>query len=361
MFAGTNRLFIWWLPPFMMVAASVAIPHMSHAVGAEATPATPIDFRTRLAPPEVRLAAAPKLMRLLELSDEQQTPWDARLVAWEEFYRKRQAEVDSFSIDDPNQRRGWPPTRDRELRMDLLKILTPEQRETFENLTVLWGYSPVRSDQALHRRYEEELKLNNKQREQLFALDVEWILFARAELRDVVREKMFPDSLRYWREAALAGWKFKPTRDRAWGEILTEEQAQRWQQLEFQEQLLGGGLGLLQSHLLNDYEARASGDLPQRGTGDAYFVPYFPSPAKMLAFTDEQMEKLAVIFNDYEQAARAQPREVTKDNWQELRAAAIAGFRQAVQRMEQVMTEKQRARWRSMIGEPIGIMKEHFP
>lgn len=308
------------------------------------------DFRALGAPPEVHLCESAALLDLVGLTAGQREQLDARLDVWKAEYLRRQAEIDKLPADDVRGRRGWPPTRDRDLAADIRALMDEEQQQRHAQVLALWNYGPVRTNDAHNRRYQEELNLTAEQYVRLHELQLRWIENAWPFVTARGQPSFGDPSIRVRDQALVsyqalvvigtAGWKFKSQRDAAWTDILSAEQARRWRQIELQRHLVPHGVRFL-----------VTGRSPERTSSIyAHFVPYFESPATSLQLSEEQQTRILEICQEYENSP-APYRQPGKDR--EARIAALrTKQRQFLEDVEEVLTNEQTMRWHELLGEP---------
>jgi len=321
-----------------------------------------VDFRVRVAPTDVRLAASDELLQIIEMSDDERQRFTQRLQEWESDYLEKETEINKLADDDYRERgrRRWPPQRDRQLRADLLAILSPSQQVLFERIVWLWGFSPVHAKEVLWGSEFDELKLTDEQHIELYRLTVDWVIFALPQSLELPLATR-GDRMKSRRQVSLLAWKFKPERDRRWRQILSESQTKRWQQIQWQKQLIGGGFAYLRSLLDINYSQRQQGQLPNTGTWGDYFVPYFDSPQQTLELNEQQTVQIRNICSDAVANGKQFSLPESRDQWNTFIDARNRRFRQTVKRIVETLTDAQQQRWQSMIGEPSTPLAEaHF-
>lgn len=342
--------------PLLKVVITCVVICCSVSVARSQTPTTPqdntfaesLDFRQHQAPPEVRVLASPQLRTQLELDPDQQRDLDPVLRKWETEYRTKKAEIEELPANNTRDRRGWPPTRDRRLRVQIEGILMPDQKERFELITFLWSLGPVRSGDGF--RYDAAMKLSPQQHRELHALDVQWVLFALPVV-DAEIEAGVDRPIELYRTITAAGWKFQPQRDVTWRNILTDEQALIWQQQE-----LRNWLRMEPSILLADFSGRSRDEIPRTGTFIGFLIPYFEPPAVALSLSQSQMTGIKEILAEQSGVNREKIREI--EDREARRAAYVAGARQWLRtwidqwrRVETLMTGTQKETWYRLVGE----------
>ncbi len=316
-------------------------------------------FYSYYTPRALRICSSQEVLSLLDLNDQQKKQLNRLREEWRNEFQKFQSDPQAF-FDKWRIGTGGPRGK---LRKEFEAILTQEQKQVYDTIRLLWALSPVRSDSALREEYSTNLQLRLEQQKRLLALEGKWVRTAWRQIKE----------LRSTAHGAIArlAWQFKAERDKVWREILTEKQANRWQQIELQQQLLGIRGPFIQGLIRIDYAARMKGELPQTGRWDDYFVPYFDSPIQVLNLDQQQQEEVNKICSEQIQAEKQDP--IPKGQDYETGEAYVTArkahlpklakmSREMLLRMENVLTDLQKQKWREMLGKPYrSSLEPYFP
>lgn len=314
-----------------------------------------VDFRTLSAPPVVHVLESPELLELLYLTAEQSDQIKELFDDWKAKYLKAKQEYEARLRTRRNPIYGL--SRDRPFHDSITELLDDEQFQKVSRLIFLWNASPV----SFHDAFQfDDLKLSPTQYQQLHQLQVDWVLYALKNNMQFDHEFSRPSEERgvhrsvalreEYRRATKLAWSFKPLRDQRWKKILSADQARRWQERELEKIW-----GYQPFHvLLTDYSKREQGDIPQTGTIDDYIVPYFTPPRSHLNWSEDQLEKVTEIIEDFEEKK-------SRTDFPRDREARLKWFEQqhtkeikVMLEIQTVMTPGQRDAWWDLLGQPAG-------
>lgn len=315
-----------------------------------------LDFRAVAAPPDIYVLESPELVELIDLGETQVSELDHIVQGWKTEYQRKKQEMDALASDDQVSRRGWPPTRDKELHASITRVLDEQQFQRFSEILELWTKGPVQSGEAFRLDRTGELQLTADQHVALHKLDTRWVLdsfpkftgrFEFLKPGEDISRSIFARQMRdRWDASTDLAIEFKPERDRLWSQILSPQQKSRYRELEFQTAFLSYGFRVF----VENAGALQRSDRPKTGTSYDYIVPYFLAPTEVIGWSEDQMENVRAIVGEFDSHSFEHPR--TRDAWAERAAAQRELMRRYLQKIEAVMTAEQRQRWRDMLGEP---------
>ena len=308
------------------------------------------NFRAMGVPAEISICESADLLSRLQLTGEQQEQLQdvlgdgkARFLTAKSKYEARPA---------AQQRGPYERRRDNLLRNAISDLLDDGQHQLFHQMLALNFQSPVQASGA----FRFDLKLTEKQHEQLHELETQWIQYAleqvpcryryprHTEERDISK---YGPLLKYGGDVARVAWDFVPRRDEQWNRILTPEQAKRWKQRELQSIFPFAGFDILQMDFRSAREDRKPLDT---GTWMDNNVPYLTPPVEALQWSEEQLKSVQKQVRAVSFGSEPLPSDPAE------RAAVLAERQQQVlesmRQIEQIMTAEQRAIFWDLIGEP---------
>ncbi|WP_259634076.1 hypothetical protein [Stieleria sedimenti] len=314
------------------------------------------------APSDIHVLESPELVELIDLGDTQVSELDPIVQGWKTEYQRKKQKMDALPPEDQVSRRGWPPTRDRELHDSIASVLDEAQLQRFSEILALWTLGPVQSGDAFRLDRTGELRLSVDQHVALHKLNTRWVLDSfpkftgRFEFskpgENVSRSISVRRMLERWEAITELAVKFKPERDRIWKQILSPQQIKRWRELALQTAFSRYDFRVLLEHA----GARRRSDRPNSGTSYDYLVPYFIPPPEVFGWSEDQIKNVRAIIGEYESQPFERPR--TREAWAEAAAARRELKRRYLQKIEAVMTVEQRQRWRGMLGDPASFAAE---
>lgn len=314
------------------------------------------DFRSQWAIPSVWLFESPQIRQELKLTDQQSEQINGLIKEWKAIVLKARKDHETSShLPGSRTRTGRNRIPITSVRKAIRKHLTAEQLPRFDQMILLWNFSPVQSGDAI--RFGE-LELSVDQLRELYALNITWVLHGLKELDYSFRSQRsdtqvtavrrdFSKWRTYMEDQTRLAWQFKSDRDVEWSRILTPAQASRWKELELQKTF---GLDPF-AVLVTDYSLREKGQIPRTGKSSDYVVPYFTPPASVLKLCDEQkqrIQKLIAEFNDQEKIPRGRSSE-ERQAWIEAMARRQQHYMDLI---EAELADQQRTALRSLFGEP---------
>lgn len=308
------------------------------------------NFRAMGVPAEISIFESADLLSRLQLTGEQQEQLQdvlgdgkARFLTAKSEYEARPA---------AQQRGPYERRRDNLLRNAISDLLDDGQHQLFHQMLALNFQSPVQASGA----FRFDLKLTEKQHEQLHELETQWIQYAleqvpcryryprHTEERDISK---YGPLLKYGADVARVAWDFVPRRDEQWNRILTPEQAKRWKQRELQTVIRFNRSAIL----LADFRpARAGREPLDTGTWMDSNVPYLTPPAEALQWSEKQVERVRELVREVGLDSEPLPSDRV-----EREAVMVERRRQELECLQQIieiMTAQQRMIFWDLIGEP---------
>ncbi len=188
------------------------------------------NFRAMGVPAEISIFESADLLSRLQLTGEQQKLLQVVLDDGKARFLTAKSEYEARPA--AHQRGPYRQRRDDLLKNAISDLLDDRQHQLFHQMLALNFQSPVQASGA----FRFDLKLTEKQHEQLHELETQWIQYAleqvpcsyryprHTEERDISK---YGPLLKYGANVARVAWDFVPRRDERWNRILTPEQAKR--------------------------------------------------------------------------------------------------------------------------------------
>jgi|GEM_PF-2482555 len=302
-------------------------------------------------PPEIFIFESADLRNLLHLSDDQREQLQSGIL--KEAKASFLDAKTQYDARPSSQRRGpYMQRRNNRLKNVISDQLDDRQHQLFHRMLTLIYQSPVNSNGA----FRFDLQLSEDQLEHLRDLETQWIKHAldqvncdfqyqrHTEERDFSK---YGGLLKYGKEVARAAWVFTSKRDEQWSQILTPEQAKQWKQRELQSIFPIKKFDVL---LIDFQPARDGRELLDTKTWMDMNVPYLTPPREALGWSEQQFKEVQELAQSVRFDWSALP------SAPEARASLIAERQQqevkCLQKLEKIMTEKQRAIFWDLFGEP---------
>lgn len=312
------------------------------------------DFRTQWATPTVWLFESPQIRQELDLTDQQSAQIDALINDWKAIVLKAQKDHETASESARSKRRtGRNRIPITSLRKAIGELLNDDQFQRFEQMRLLWNFSPVQFGDAIQFG---ELELSPDQLRELYALNIRWVLhglakldcqfhFRRPEPKAAAVRRDFSGWRAYMENQTRLAWQFKSDRDAEWSRILTPAQARRWKELELQKTFGADPFNVL----VTDYSSQVTGQIPQTGKATDYVVPYFTPPVTALGLSAESRQAIHALIAEFQDWKKPTPG--NREEWAAWFKESVQRQVQFMQRIESTLSPEQRSTWWALAGE----------